>query len=76
MNATKKIGQTRAIKISERQWGYRGGLIEFYGAHRGYQRASWSWDCCGVSGFVGTKKDAKAKIDELLRQAAAILQSE
>ena len=68
----------KAKKINEKQWSYRHGLIEFYGrgdfgAHR---RTSWRWDCCGVGGFAATKKEAKEKIDRLLRQAHSILESE
>ena len=68
----------KATKISEKQWGYRGGLIEFYGkgSYGSPKGTSWRWDCCGVGGFAATKRDAKVKIDHLLLQAAAILQSE
>lgn len=67
-----------AAKIKDNQWSYRHGLIEFYGrgAYGSPRGTSWRWDCCGVGGFVATKKEAKEKIDRLLSQAHAILESE
>ena len=65
----------KARKISDQDWEYRGGnIFRFPGPGNGF--GNWNWSVCGVSGWSRTRSDAKAKIDSILSQAKAILDSE
>jgi len=67
---------TKATKIRDREWSYRGGFIEHLGRRTGMRSASWRWAVCGAGGWCASKDDAKKQIDSVLRQAQAILESE
>jgi hypothetical protein len=67
---------SKATKIRDREWSYRGGLIEHLGRRTGMRSASWRWAWCGAAGYAGTKADAASEIDRILRHAQAVLESE
>ena len=67
---------SKATKIGDHEWAYRGGFIEHLGRRAGMRSASWRWACCGAGGVCRSKDDAKTAIDAMLRQAQSILESE
>ena len=52
---------------------YRGGYIEKHPSITGARKGNWRWDFGGVGGWVDSATKAKAKIDSILSEAAAVL---